>query len=121
MNTPSHCPKPPVRRVVGLTAASLALACACGGAQRNHYLAASSRQEQCCNGLVDAAARSACLAELPKVEPAAQALATNQTTFACIDRHFQCDQATGRATQASAQAQLDCLTDLGAARKASEP
>ena len=36
----------------------------------------------------------------------------NQATFACVQENFVCDPSTGRATAASAQAQLDCIQDL---------
>ena len=42
-----------------------------------------------------------------------EAASANQRTFACVQRHFVCEPATGRATAASNQAQLDCITDLG--------
>jgi len=63
-----------------------------GAAATNDYRTAVAKQEQCCDRLGDPA---------------------TQETFQCVDRYFQCDGASGRATEQSAQAQLDCLNDLG--------
>lgn len=94
-------------------AALLALA-ACGGGHRtDHYRAATDRQTTCCEHLAGAP-RDQCLAEIVRVDDADVATARdNQRTFACVERHFVCEPATGRATAASNQAQLDCITDLG--------
>ena len=89
-------------------------ACATGGA--NHYRNALTQQERCCHGLADAAARQACLADIPRTDDPASAL--NQETFQCVEGHFQCNPATGRATLASAQLQLDCLNDLASTQEA---
>ncbi|MBI5500907.1 MAG: hypothetical protein HY907_11745 [Deltaproteobacteria bacterium] len=97
-------------------AAAIVAAAGCGGAAQNAYRSAMAKQEQCCDGLADSSAASACRDAIPRVDnPAAESSDVNQDTFGCIDRHFQCDAATGRATQPSAQAQLDCITDLGPA------
>ena len=90
----------------------LLLCAACGGAPPNVYQRAMSDQEACCRGLADEAARQQCLAEIVRVEQDAERSPTNQQTFRCVDRHFACDPATGRATKASAQAQLDCIQDV---------
>ncbi len=105
-------------RAAALVAAA-ALACSalgCGAADTtvNYYTAAVNRQEQCCDGLAEPAARDECRANIRRVDSEAAANTdVNQQTFECVERYFQCDPATGRATQESAQAQLDCLSDLG--------
>ena len=87
---------------------------ACGAASANYYQTAMAKQESCCDQLADPAAATACREGIPRVDnPAAETSSVNQDTFQCVDRHFTCDPATGRATQPSAQAQLDCITDLG--------
>jgi hypothetical protein len=94
--------------VIGLVLA------ACGGGDRpkNAYARASHAQERCCEHL-QGPPRDQCLQALVRVEdPAVAATDTNQDTYACVVRHFACDPATGHATQASAQAQLDCIQDL---------
>lgn len=89
-------------------------ALACGGAAANYYTSAIEKQESCCDRLADAAEREACRAQIRRVDNEAAANTdVNQETFRCVDRYFDCDPATGRATRDSAQAQLDCLNDLG--------
>lgn len=99
--------------LAAVAALSLALV-ACGGGRRtDSYRAATDRQTACCEGLAGAP-RDQCLAEIVRVDDASVASARdNQRTFACVERHFVCEPATGRATAASNQAQLDCITDLG--------
>lgn len=98
-------------RLAGI-ALALALA-ACGGRHTDHYRAATDKQTTCCEHLTGAP-RDQCLAEIVRVDDAAVAQATaNQRTYACVERNFTCDPATGRATPASNQAQLDCISDLG--------
>ena len=112
VNAPSHhtC-----LAFVALFALSLV---GCGGAPKNHYRRSLTRQEACCNQLQDPDARAACLGEIPRVdEPGAETSPTNQETFACVERHFACDPATGRATQASVQEQYDCLQGLDSSRQ----
>ncbi len=100
-------------RLAGIALAlALALA-ACGGRHTDHYQAATDEQTACCEHLTGAP-RDQCLAEIVRVDDPAVAQATaNQRTYACIERNFTCDPATGRATAASNQAQLDCVSDLG--------
>jgi hypothetical protein len=99
--------------VVAVALAAVA-ALGCGAAATNYYRTAVAKQEQCCDGLADAAAREACRAQILRVDSeSAESTDVNQQTFECVDRHFRCDAATGRATQDSAQNQLDCLNDLG--------
>lgn len=97
-------------------AAAFVGAAGCGGAAVNAYQSAMARQEQCCDRLADPSSATACRDAIPRVDsPAAETSDVNQDTFGCVDRYFECDASTGRATQPSAQAQLDCITDLGAA------
>lgn len=92
------------------TTAGLLAACA---ATPNYYRKSLSAQERCCQRLGDASASDACVAEIPRVDTRdAETTTTNQETFHCVDAHFVCDPTSGRATQASAQAQLDCLNEL---------
>ena len=95
-------------------AAALALVAACGGSSKrvDHYAVATDRQEQCCEQASD---RDDCLRAIVRApdDDVAHAPA-NQQTFACVQEHFECDLSTGRATPASAQAQLDCIQDLPA-------
>jgi hypothetical protein len=104
-----------VRSAVGVTVLLGVLAgAACGAASQNYYQTSIAKQEDCCDGLGDPAAVSACRQGIPRVDnPAAETSSVNQDTFQCVDRYFTCDAATGHATQPSAQAQLDCITDLG--------
>jgi hypothetical protein len=89
---------------------------ACATADVNHYRPALSSQEQCCNRLPDASAKQACLADIPRTQDETSAI--NQETFQCVEKHFACDPATGRATRDSAQQQLDCLNDLESTQQA---
>ncbi|MCW5805427.1 MAG: hypothetical protein KIT31_23860 [Deltaproteobacteria bacterium] len=91
----------------------LVLSAACGsGGRRDTYARAGDAQRTCCEHLAGDA-RSSCLADVVKVEDAAVATTrANQSTYACVVEHFQCDPNTGRPTQPSAQAQLDCIEDL---------
>jgi len=97
--------------LAGLLAIALA---ACGGGKHtDSYSAATDKQTACCEQ-VAGDVRSQCLAEIVRVDDANVAQATaNQRTYACVERHFQCDASTGRATAESNQAQLDCIQDLG--------
>jgi hypothetical protein len=91
---------------------SLALLVACGGGTRTDtYARATDVQGECCENL-SGAERDRCLAEIVRVEdPNAAKTSVNQATYACVVEHFVCDPATGRPTQASAQAQYDCIED----------
>ena len=93
---------------------ALALAAACGGGHHTDtYRAATSQQEACCEHLAGAP-RDQCLAEIVRVDDERVAQSReNQRSYACVQRHFRCDAATGRATAESNQAQLDCIQDLG--------
>ena len=92
--------------------ALLALAAACGGSGKraDRHAAATDLQERCCEQAPD---RDDCLRGIVRApdDDVARAPA-NQQTFACVQEHFACDPATGRATADSAQAQLDCIQEL---------
>jgi hypothetical protein len=115
---------------------------ACGGSSRSQsYGKAVSKQEACCDSIGNAHKRAQCVDRIVRVDrdtvtssPASQSCAdkagaerdacidglvaqvrdskTNRTTFHCVERHFVCDPATGTATAASSQKQLDCIADL---------
>ena len=86
---------------------------ACGS--RNHgdtYARGTTVQQQCCDGLAGDA-RDRCLTDIVRIDDKAVATSSaNQQTYACVAAHFTCDPATGHATQASAQQQLECLQEL---------
>ena len=87
----------------------------CGGSKpkANPYEKAISKQEACCQGLQDAAARQACEASIVRLgDSSAKDSEVNEATFRCVETHFVCEPATGKATKAANQATLDCLTDL---------
>ena len=88
----------------------------CATADVNHYKPALASQEQCCNRVADPNAKQACLADIPRTQDEASTI--NQETFQCVEKHFTCDPATGRATRDSAQQQLDCLNDLESTQQA---
>jgi len=86
---------------------------ACGGSRHGDtYARATDVQQQCCEHLAGDA-RDGCLRGIIRIDDAAVARSdASQSTYACVTEHFACDAATGRATKASAQAQLDCIQDL---------
>jgi hypothetical protein len=99
---------------IGLAFAFLLGACGGDGGSRrgDTYAAATSAQEQCCEHLVPGP-RDNCLRDIVRVQDESVARsASNQDTYECVQEHFACDPGTGRATQPSAQAQLDCIQDL---------
>ena len=89
---------------------------ACATTETNLYRPAVANQEQCCRKLADANAQQACLVDIPRTQDESSAI--NQETFQCVEKHFTCDPATGRATRDSAQQQLDCLNDLESTQQA---
>jgi hypothetical protein len=110
LSTPRHT----TLRFAALALAVLAAACGGGGGKKrgDTYAAATSAQEGCCEQLT-AGPREDCLREIVRVPDEAVAHSdANQDTYACVQEHFACDPGTGHATQASAQAQLDCIQDL---------
>jgi hypothetical protein len=100
---------------LSMTAAVCAVA-GCATTDVNHYKPALASQEQCCNRLADPNAKQACLADIPRTQDETSNI--NQETFQCVEKHFSCDPATGRATRDSAQQQLDCLNDLESTQQA---
>lgn len=99
-------------------AATLAALVACGGSSsRDTYTRASDVQRQCCEHL-DGDGRTQCLQQVVKIDdPGVAKTSINQQTYACVVDHFTCDPATGKPTQASAQAQLECIQDLEVASR----
>ncbi len=95
-----------------VTICCLALA-ACGS--RSHgdtYARGTNLQQQCCESLAGSA-RDRCLSDIVRVDDkAVVSSSANQQTYACVVDHFTCDAATGHATQASAQQQLECIQEL---------
>ena len=104
----------PARWWVVLAFAVTFAAAACGGGggkKTDTYAKGTEAQAQCCEHLTGGA-RDSCLSEIVRVEdPAAASTSTNQATYACVVEHFVCDPNTGKPTQASAQAQYDCIED----------
>jgi hypothetical protein len=113
LSTPRHTTATRVRHA-WLIALAASLAGACGGhSSGDTYAKAESSQEKCCENLAGDA-RTQCLAQIPKVDdPAVAKDDYNQATYACVEDHFVCDPSTGRASKESAQAQYDCIADLG--------
>ena len=113
-----HHPTKCKRRYTALfaTLCSIVLAvAACGGKTDNSkpYVVSVSAQESCCAGLGDPGAKQSCLDKIVRVDdPAVQASDANRATYACVERHFECNRSTGTATAPSAQAQLDCINDI---------
>lgn len=107
---------PPRHRVIArlrnLVVAAAISACGGGGRSGDTYTRATDVQGACCEHL-SGDARTSCLAQVVRVDDAEVARTpVNQQTYACVVDHFACDAATGKPTQASAQAQLECIQDL---------
>ncbi len=100
-------------RIATVALALLFAACGGGGGKKNDtYARGTHVQEQCCENL-DGPARDECLQKIVRVsDPEVAKTSVNQEQYACIVDHFVCDPAKGHATQASAQAQMDCIQDL---------
>lgn len=107
---------PTLRWWFAITLASLALA-ACGGGggsskKGDTYARATDAQQQCCEHL-SGPARDQCLGDVVRVDDQGVARTeVNQATYSCVVEHFVCDPKSGRPTQPSAQAQLECIQDL---------
>jgi hypothetical protein len=87
-------------------------ACGSGSKQTDTYARATDVQGKCCENLAGAG-RDSCLKSVVRIEDAAVAsTSVNQQTYACVVDHFVCDPGTGKPTQPSAQAQLECIQDL---------
>jgi hypothetical protein len=109
----SHIVVRPLRWWAALSVTiSLLAACGGGGGKKTDtYAKGTEAQAQCCEHLTGGA-RDSCLSEIVRVEdPSAASTSTNQATYACVVEHFVCDANTGKPTQASAQAQYDCIED----------
>jgi hypothetical protein len=91
----------------------LLLACGGGGGKKKDtYARGTHVQEDCCENL-EGPARDQCLQKIVRVtDPEVAKTSVNQEHYACVVDHFVCDPAKGHATQASAQAQMDCIQDL---------
>jgi hypothetical protein len=88
-------------------------ACGGGGGHSDTYKKATSEQERCCENL-NGPDRDACMQSIVRVDnPDVAATDTNQATYRCIEDHFVCDPSTGHPSPESAQAQYDCIADLG--------
>src|SRR5262245_11352531 len=115
--TSTHLPLYRELRVTPLlaTVTSVLLFAACGGGGGKHgdtYARGTEVQEQCCEHL-GGPARDGCLQKIVRVsDPDVAKTSSNQQQYACVVEHFDCDPASGHATAASAQAQMDCIQDL---------
>jgi hypothetical protein len=103
-----------VKTWLRIAAATFALA-ACGGngsTRTDTYARGTDVQGKCCENLAGPS-RDSCLQQVVRIDDAAVAgTSVNQQTFACVVDHFVCDPGTGKPTQQSAQAQLECIQDL---------
>jgi len=85
-----------------------------GGSSKDTYTRATDVQGACCENL-EGDGRTQCLQQVIRVDDAAVAKnSINQQTYTCVVDHFTCDPTSGRPTQESAQAQLECLQELEA-------
>lgn len=101
----------PRRWWVPLTLAILLAACGGGGKRTDTYAKGTDVQADCCENL-SGADRDRCLGDIVRIEdPEAAKTSTSQATYACVVEHFVCNPQTGKPTQASAQAQYDCIED----------
>jgi hypothetical protein len=90
----------------------LVSACGGGGKKKDTYARGTQVQEQCCENL-NGPARDECLKKIVRVDdPEVAKTPANQQQYACVVDNFVCDPQQGHATQASAQAQMDCIQDL---------
>jgi len=92
------------------------VACGGGGGGKasgsDTYTRATDVQGTCCEHLAGDA-RAQCLQQVIRVDdPAAAKTSINQQTYACVVDNFTCDPASGKPTQQSAQAQLECIQEL---------
>jgi hypothetical protein len=105
--------RPATAGIATVALSLLLLACGGGGGKKKDtYTRGTHVQESCCENL-KGPARDECLQKIVRVSDAEVAkTSVNQEQYACIVDHFVCDPAQGHATQASAQAQMDCIQDL---------
>jgi hypothetical protein len=102
-----------------LLAAGL-VACGGGGSSRDTYTRATDVQGACCEHLAGDA-RTQCLQHVIRIDdPGVAKSSFNQQTYACVIDHFTCDPASGKPTQQSAQAQLECIQELDVASETRE-
>ncbi len=102
-----------------LLAASLAACGGGGGGSRDTYTKATDVQGACCEHLAGEG-RTQCLQQVVRIDdPGVAKSSINQQTYACVVDHFTCDPASGKPTQASAQAQLECIQELDGETQAS--
>jgi hypothetical protein len=107
--TPGHATVARTLRVFWFSV--LLAACGGGGHKTDTYARATDAQQACCEHL-QGDGRTGCLQKIVRVDALAQQSSANQSTYGCVVEHFECDPATGHATQKSAQAQIDCIQDL---------
>lgn len=101
----------PRRWWVPLTLAILLAACSGGGKRTDTYAKGTDVQSDCCENL-RGPERDRCLGDIVRIDdPEAAKTSTSQATYACVVEHFVCNPQTGKPTQASAQAQYDCIED----------
>ena len=89
-------------------------AAACGGGDKHSdtYAKGTKVQEACCEHLQEPG-RAQCLKDIIRTDdPGVASTKANQASYACVAKHFRCDEHTGRATMESAQLQLECIQDL---------
>ena len=112
-NLNKNCERRATARIATVALSLLLLACGGGGGKKKDtYARGTDVQEGCCENL-SGPARDQCLQKIVRVgDPEVAKTSVNQEQYACIVDHFVCDPAKGHATQASAQAQMDCIQDL---------
>jgi hypothetical protein len=99
-------------RIATVALTLLLFACGGGSKKKDTYARGTHVQEDCCENL-SGPSRDQCLQQIVRVsDPEVAKTSVNQEQYACIAEHFVCDPAKGHATQASAQAQMDCIQDL---------
>lgn len=90
-----------------------------GGSKGDTYTRATDVQGACCENLAGEG-RTQCLQQVVRIDDAGVAKSSiNQQTYACVVEHFTCDPASGKPTQQSAQAQLECIQELDGDTQAS--
>jgi hypothetical protein len=113
LSTSRHATAKRARHAWVLVLALALAACGGGRGKGDPYKQATSEQEACCENL-QGADRDQCMQQIVRVDdPNVASSSANQETYRCIERHFVCDPSTGHASQDSAQAQYDCIADLG--------
>lgn len=112
MNLTKNCERRATARIATVALSLLLFACGGGGKKKDTYARGTHVQEQCCENL-SGPGRDECLQKIVRVtDPEVAKTSVNQQQYACVVEHFVCDPTNGHATQASAQAQMDCIQDL---------